>query len=225
VADDEAVRQDPEEARASLSSEIVLRGGAAVEVLSWGQYASFTEAQQNRVGMVLHHFPELNTVAAVDRLAEALVYHGEEFGSWWLALLDRYDIELITLAMETLRELGGRDGAPEPTPTYVRRVLAERFDLDDMLELMAMLKEIGHPSESYEQLCRLIQNRLGGWELARLLEPAQAEGILSGLIDVEDLHQEVFGGDDEREMEEAWRAATQLYSLSPGSEGDEDEAR
>jgi hypothetical protein len=208
-----------------MRKQLTLRQDPLGTVVGWKQHADLTYQQLMQVEAMVGVDTALNNVFVVDMLVEAVRFHGEMLDEWWLALLERYEIEEILFALEVLRELGERgeaEGTQARPQSFAKPELEERFDLDDMLEFIKALAEIGREYDSHEHLCRVIDNQLGGWELAKLLDANQLAGLLRGELDVDELRELIFGDEDAAIMAEA-AAMVAAAGMHDAEEVDEDD--
>jgi hypothetical protein len=165
----------------NLPAIVRTQGGAVVAVLSWPQHLELlTPKQQKEVGRMVMRYPGLATESGVDLIAEAAGHYGERLDKWFEAIVEDYGIEVVYRAIETLDALGRRG---RPDTSAERDHEAERFELDEMLGLVSFLEELNRSAESSEALQGYIE-RLGGWEVARLLGANQIEGLLSGELEI-----------------------------------------
>lgn len=182
---------------ANLPALITNQGGAVVSVLSWQQHLEvLTKPQQLKVGMIVKRYPDLNNEAAVDMLADAAGHYGEELDKWFESVVSLHGIESVYLAIEMLHALGLRgENTKLRSSVYTRFENEQRFDLDEMLGLIQTLGETGREFESVDELHRCI-DRLGGWNMARLLDIDQIEALLGGEVELAEM-RDLVGAPDE----------------------------
>lgn len=198
---------------ANLPALATHQGGALVSVLQWPQYLEvLNRTQQTQIAILVRSFPDLNTETGVDMLADAMTFYGVRFDSWFAELLDTHGIENITMMLEILREysvVGGVDDIVDPE-NYRRKGAPtgqddrERLELERGLELLAWLRNLDQTVETFEQCERLLE-RLGGWEVARLLDFDHLEAFFGGQMDIRELRelaeapQQRYDGDEDDE--------------------------
>lgn len=170
----------------NLPALVQAQGGAVVEVLSWPHHLeALDRKQQLEISLLVQTYPGLATESSVDLLAEASGYFGERLDRWFASMVDLHGIEMVYAAIETLDVLGLRHSPNDNAP---RNRETERFDLDEMLGLMTTLEEVGRTVESADTL-QLFIDRLGGWEVARLLDARLVRGLLDGDLELSEARE------------------------------------
>jgi hypothetical protein len=191
---------------ANLPALVTHQGGALVEVLRWPQYLEqLDQTQQTKIAILVRSFPGLNTETGVDLLADAMVFYRMDFDAWFAGLLEENSIETITIALEVLHHYSIVGGAEEllaasDRPGHRKQDdrKRERLELDRLLELIVWLRELGQELDSFTQ-CDNLLDRLGGWEVARLLDYSTIKELLTGDLTLEELHSRAEAPQDSKD--------------------------
>lgn len=204
---------------ANLPALVTNQGGALVAVLSWKQYlVALNRTQQTQVAIMVRSFPELNTEAGVDMLADAMLFYGVRFDGWFAGLLEQHGIDTITIVLEILHAysvVGGVEdmkaekdqkyaeyaGVEHEKPATVQSD-RERLELEHGLEVIAWLRDLGQMVDTFEQ-CDHLLDRLGGWPMVRLMDYNHLEAFFRGEVDLMDLRRLVDAPHDEKDGD--WR--------------------
>jgi hypothetical protein len=172
-----------------LPARVNRTGGALASVLAWDQHlVTLDRAQMFVIADIVSKFPELNTEAAVDLLADAAGYHKQQMGDWFDRLIDDYGIDAVYMAIECLETTGLRTAEE----SAANNSLEEDSILVRMLAWFDKLKEAGFPAASADQAAQYM-TRLGGWANAQAFTIDQTDSVLSG----EYAHHEVPAGDED----------------------------
>jgi hypothetical protein len=146
-------------------------GGDLVVVLNWPQYANVSKGAQLALAGIVGEHDDLNTLAAVDYLADAVTFHGQDLSVWWEEQLRNHDLECIILALNALRELGWR-GEVQSGRLVEPTEIEDQLELEDLIEFIEQIAALGFDIVTVEALLHFIE-RCGGWDVARGLRDEQ----------------------------------------------------
>ena len=152
---------------ANLPAIVTRVGGALEKVVS--EIEAYTDERypltrngQMALARMIEDRPELNSEARVSLLVDALSYHGVNQRAEFTALIDRYDIEVVYLALDYLYEVGQRDRG---TALVKDNKYNSMKYVREAVELIVKLRAMDVHVDGVESLSDVIY-QLGGLDLA-----------------------------------------------------------
>lgn len=153
---------------ANLPAIVTRVGGALEKVVS--EIEAYTDERypltrngQMALARMIEDRPELNSESRVSLLVDALSYHGVNQRTEFTALVDRYDIEVVYLALDYLYEVGQRDRGTT-TPVSNDKYNSMKY-VREVVELIIKLRALGVHVSGVESLSDVVYH-LGGLDLA-----------------------------------------------------------
>lgn len=152
----------------NLPAIVTRVGGALEKVVSdieayTDEHYPLTRNGQMALARMVEYRPELNSEARVALLVDALSYHGVNQRKEFTALVDRYDIEIVYLALDYLYEVGLRDRGTKAS------VSREKYNsmkyVRNVVELITRLRAMNAYVSDTESLNDIVY-QLGGLDLA-----------------------------------------------------------